>query len=601
MNYYPMGGLPALVWNGTTQTNGAATSDADGLAYRAIILANLGVPSAFKLTVNSVDFTPPTGSVDLDIEVMEDGIDVSNMFLRMVITEDDVTYEAEVYYDVTRDGIDDVPVTVDELGQIQNVVRTFPIDLSWVEANLEIVALLQDDTDRKMHAAASSKPKPDYSLRYYALGDTQHVGPSSGFYFYDNFEIFNFGTMTDTYSVDLTGYFPEGWSTGICDDAICYGLGYTVELDPGESKELHLMVQPTSPGYAAVTLELGQSMVSPAFPRALKYNYITDDVDVLIVDDDGAESFEGYFIEALTDNGYTHGVWDRLTVGPDQSTLDIFPVVLWGTGLASPTLDADDRAALGGYLDGGGALFITGQDIGYDMDAQGGAAYQWYQNYLHATYIHDDTNDYTLEGVPGDPISDGLDIVIQGGDGANNQEYPDDIDPADAFSSVIWSYSATKNGAVKASTGTYKVVYLGFGFEAINNAGDRSDVIRRSVDWLLTPSVGAGWVPNDDPLRVEKGPAGRLILSWGESCLASDFDYEIYEGSMGNYASHAPRFCSTSGATSKMLAPGLGDKYYLIVPAEVTFEGSHGLDSDDVERSQGTGACRPQDVGECSR
>ena len=31
----------------------------------------------------------------------------------------------------------------------------------------------------------------------------------------------------------------------------------------------------------------------------------------------------------------------------------------------------------------------------------------------------------------GDPVSGGIDLVIQGGDGADNQEYPSDIDPAD--------------------------------------------------------------------------------------------------------------------------------------------------------------------------
>ena len=83
--------------------------------------------------MNSVDFTPPTGSIDLDIEVMEGGVDVSNMFLRMAVTEDAVSYGGDVYHDVTHDMIDDVPITVSDLGEVQNVSRTFPVDPLWVD------------------------------------------------------------------------------------------------------------------------------------------------------------------------------------------------------------------------------------------------------------------------------------------------------------------------------------------------------------------------------------------------------------------------------------------------------------------------------------
>jgi hypothetical protein len=520
---------------------------------------------------------------------MEGGIDVSNMFLRMAVTEDDVTYDAEVFHDVTHDMIDDVPITVSNLGEVQNVIRTFPVDPLWVEANLEIIAFLQDDTDKKIHAAASSEPPPVYSLRYYALGDLQRVGPSSGSFLFDDFAVYNTGSMTDTYTVDLVGDQPVGWFAGICDDAVCYGDTYSIELAPGEFVKLHLMVIPDTPGYASLSIEMSQTMVVHSFPRALNYNYITDDVDVLVVDDDGAASYEDYLIDALSSSGYTYGVWDRLTVSPDASTMNNFPAIVWNTGLQYPTLDANDRAALGDYLNAGGSLFVSGQDIGWELNDQGGAAYQWYQDYLHAVFVADDTNNYTLDGVPGDPVSGGIDLVIQGGDGANNQEYPEDIDPADASASVIWSYDATRNGAIRADTGTYKVIYLGFGFEAIDNAIDRRDVIQRSLDWMLLPPVPAGWVEPDTPLRIAKTGGVRLQLSWGTSCLGSDVAYEIYQGTLGDFDTHAPLYCTTGGLTQKQVPPGLGDKYYLIVPTALYFEGSYGWSS-DTERPQSTSA-----------
>jgi parallel beta-helix repeat protein len=49
----------------------------------------------------------------------------------------------------------------------------------------------------------------------------------------------------------------------------------------------------------------------------------------------------------------------------------------------------------------------------------------------------------------------------------------------------IWGYSSDgMPGGIKVDTGTYKVVYLGFGFEAINSSVSRMDVMGRVIDWL---------------------------------------------------------------------------------------------------------------------
>jgi len=592
--------FPTLIWDGTTTLVGASLDDATGVPYRSIILDRLHVPSAFKLTVNSVDFRPPTGSIDLDIEVMEGGIDVSNMFLRMAVTEDHVPYGGDIFDDVTHDMIDDVPVTVSNLGEVQNVVRTFPVDPIWVTANLEVIAFLQDDTDKRVHAAETSRPKPDYSLRYYALGGVQQLGPSSGSYHFENFAVYNVGIRTDNYTVDLISDYPAGWFAEICDETICYGPTYNVELAPGEFKELHVAVVPASPGNASFTVELSQAMVVHTFPRVLEYSYLTDDLDVLIVDDDGTASYESYLVDALSYNGYTNGVWNRAANGLDAGALNNFPVVVWSTGSHTPTLDPDDRAALSDFLDAGGSLFITGQDIAFDLLVQGGGSYPWFQDYLHATFAGNDANDYTLDGVPGDPISGGIDLVIQGGDGAGNQESPDDIDLADASASVIWAYSDSRNGALRADTGTYKVVYLAFGFEAINNAIDRRAVMQRSMAWLTAAALPSGWVPTDTPLLMEKRGLGWLEFSWGSSCVASDSDYEIYEGQLGDFTSHTPVVCSTNGNLQSYVLPSDGDHYFLIVPRNTGSEGSYGTTSDGVtERPPGSEACFPQLIGEC--
>ena len=90
-----------------------------------------------------------------------------------------------------------------------------------------------------------------------------------------------------------------------------------------------------------------------------------------------------------------------------------------------------------------------------------------------------------------------------------------------------------------------------------------------------------------------------MDLSWGPSCLATDTDYEVYEGTIGNWTSHAPVVCSTGGLTTHTLTPLAVGSYYLVVPRKAFVEGSYGLDSNLVERPPSASACIQQSVAAC--
>lgn len=111
--------------------------------------------------------------------------------------------------------------------------------------------------------------------------------------------------------------------------------------------------------------------------------------------------------------------------------------------------------------------------------------------------------------------------------------------------------------------------------------------------------AGAGTVPDGNtapevPLDVTHAPAAQIKLTWGASCLSSDNDYEIYEGVIGAYYSHASKFCTTAGALTKTFLPAAADSYYLVVPRNLLREGSYGRRSNGLERPAGLAACIPQ-------
>jgi len=198
---------------------------------------------------------------------------------------------------------------------------------------------------------------------------------------------------------------------------------------------------------------------------------------ILLVDDDEGADYEMYYEDALSADGYSYV---KTEVSPTLNELSSFDCVVWLTGRDfTTTLTNEDQTNLAIYLDNGGSLFISGQDVGYNVGDT-----DFYRDYLHSEYTRDSVGDYTLEGVTNDPISGGMSIDISKGDGANNQYWPSEIRPVSTYASKVFNYKGGDCGAIRVDNGVYKVVYFAFGFEAINKCPDRNEVMDRVIKLL---------------------------------------------------------------------------------------------------------------------
>jgi hypothetical protein len=103
---------------------------------------------------------------------------------------------------------------------------------------------------------------------------------------------------------------------------------------------------------------------------------------------------------------------------------------------------------------------------------------------------------------------------------------------------------------------------------------------------------------------------GDLTMSWGDSCVAGDSDFGLYEGVMQpipakgggprDFSSHQFVQCTTAGANSATITPAAGDfQYFMVVPSNGAEEGSYGADSQGVERGQGVNSCATQSIAAC--
>jgi len=252
----------------------------------------------------------------------------------------------------------------------------------------------------------------------------------------------------------------------------------SVYLASGASTDVGFDWYPSSEGTFTVAIRAEIDGEEPYIDN----NQMSDDVEVfiadgyvLLVDDDEGEAYETYYEAAMLSADYLYDIWDRSGQGsPSADAMDDYDAVVWFTGDDySVTLESNDQSNLTNYLNGGGKLFITGQDIGYDIGST-----SFYGNYLHANYLTDDVNNHTLDGTSGETI------YISGGDGADNQSWPSGISPVSPAAYVLTYQGASERGGVIVDTGTYRVIYYSFGFEAINNQADRTEVMSRVLGWL---------------------------------------------------------------------------------------------------------------------
>jgi uncharacterized repeat protein (TIGR01451 family) len=219
---------------------------------------------------------------------------------------------------------------------------------------------------------------------------------------------------------------------------------------------------------------------------------------ILLVDSGGwyYESEVPYFRQALDDLSYAYHEWPirRLPDDlPSASDLAPYDIVVWTAPRDAPGyIGAGDAVAE--YLEDGGRLLLTGQDVGF-WDGGGSGVYwsPYYANYLKTRLVDDNAPTRVLEGV-GQSILTGTTITIAGAGGADNQDYPDVISITDADAArPIMTYRGGGCGGVQVGTClNYRVVYFPFGIEGINNRIDRRHVMDRSLTWLSAtpPAVG---------------------------------------------------------------------------------------------------------------
>jgi hypothetical protein len=483
-SYYSITTIPTVIIDGERRPKSCYVEP-----FKDAFDARLDISSPINL-VAADSISGDSCFVDVSV-IAEEDPSADSLVLRAAVVEDSIHYAApngqDIFNFIFRDFVPDpggLSFAIDE-GETLDFELAFEIDPEWDPANIRTVVFIQNDTDTSIVQAVSAGQPPAAWARYTAprRGAVESTGRDVVF----PSTLISRAADRDTFDIDFTQDLPSDWSAGY---EVVGGtpLGGSVALDGDSSCAIDVTIGcGYEPGTGEVTLS-ATSRRDPAFTRSLKFLAVSG-VCALVVDDDGGYDLEHYYGDALDSVGVLWGRWDRTVGAPEVDDLTKTEFVIWFTGHAAPSLNASDRQVLASYLAGDGRLFITGQDIGWGLADMNSHEYTeesetFYMTYLHAIHVMSNSNLWDLSGRTGDPITDGMTITIEGGDGADNQSYPDVIDSI-APAEVIFDYSdPAKHGGVRFESDSSKVVYLSFGFEAISTVEDRVLLLSRIVDWF---------------------------------------------------------------------------------------------------------------------
>jgi len=488
-NYYGLNYVPWLAVDGIQSATGSPADIAASIEARLLTPTPLEISVADTLIGDSVYVTAQVIAVgDVDTK--------ATYTFQCAVVENWHKFMMMKYRYMMRDM---VPNAAGEsftisMGDTVTFERVW-----WMDPNvywpirMNTLVFVQNPATKEILNSASTEPSKEHFMWYMAGDANTVIPPDSAFQFVSY--AYNLGLVPDTFTVDIASTLPAGWTSSYTTSHGTYTGLSQIFLDPEGEETILVNVDPANnPGNGeievSVTGLVGDGVDAVEMTRPRQYAAIHD-VDVLIVDDDGTRLFEDYYKAALDSTELLYGTWPRSRESITAADLAWSDAVIWFTGRSYPTLTYSDRNALEGYLLGGGNAFISGQDIGWalcDLSSEewtpGGAT--WYRTYLGALYTGDDAESLSVYGVGSDPVSDGLMFAIEGGDGANNTGTQDLIEPFGS-GSVIFHYSAGESlvaGVRMDSTDTFKTVYLPFGFEAIDNAQDRADLMTNIMDWF---------------------------------------------------------------------------------------------------------------------
>ena len=338
-------------------------------------------------------------------------------------------------------------------------------------------------------SAHSTPIAPPYavSLSPTSQTDGAHVGTSATY----QFKITNLGFNDDTYTLGAT----FGTFTATVLNAACTSAQTSITIASGASANVCLKVDVPSGAANASTDTATLTATStgdPTVHASATATTIAVAVDVLLVDNDHhgnppLPDVRSYYTTALTSAGQTFDVWD-LQTSPDLPLgyMKAHKSIVWFTGASYPNPVGVYETNLAAFLDAGGRLFMSGQDI---LD-QGAGTTAFFHDYVHIDWDGSETqNDKAtahVTGVAANPVTGSFGTVPLDLSVLLGAQFSDQVTPI-APAVPAFTDDNTKTDALTVTAGAYKVVFLAFPFEEFGTAAQKTSLMTSVFSYFNAP------------------------------------------------------------------------------------------------------------------
>ncbi|MBN1349828.1 T9SS type A sorting domain-containing protein [candidate division KSB1 bacterium] len=208
----------------------------------------------------------------------------------------------------------------------------------------------------------------------------------------------------------------------------------------------------------------------------------------LIVDDDQGAQCQEFYQQSLEELQIRTAMWDIAVKGsPSAAELEQYKNIIWFTGDSrDSTLTKDDQIAISAFLAAGGNLFLSGDNIGFDLIESGTSEDSaFFAATLNARYVADSCRMQQIYPIAQEPLTADISFNLDPG---STHTSPDMIE-ATGEAQLIFNWMPDSIGAglkYENSQVNSHLVYLAFGLEGVEDSapGMKKQFFTNIFDWF---------------------------------------------------------------------------------------------------------------------
>ena len=301
-------------------------------------------------------------------------------------------------------------------------------------------------------------------------------------------EVYNKSTEDKQITIDFSSDQPGNWNSSYTFQGNDYTGKETFTISPGA----HMLTIKAQAGSAA---GVGSYLAEAQGPRngtqTVEDYLVKDVVDLVVFRNRGNFDISRTGVNNLATAGS-----DAYGAIPDEfladalsnGALNTVDNIYYNVGFNYPSMTDDNATQLMSYMDAGGNLFLSGQDVAWDMESsEAGSAGSptlqgFYVGYMHAFYDSEGPTN-AVRTVDDDPVFKAIVSPFARVYGTGNTN-PDVLVPADDAAVPIFEYDNGATAGLRVHTPTHKAVVLGFGLEEVALNGAKNNIISITRDWF---------------------------------------------------------------------------------------------------------------------